>query len=219
MERRRRRIDESTEKLLETICSHARDFYRQGWLMGTSGNFSVSADPDGSADQEAGLWITRSGRHKAELSPRDFVLVDAEGRPRDESSQRPSSDTAIHTYLHGRLAEIGAVYHIHNIDATICSEHDRERGATRIQGIEQLRGFGLPDADVRLEIPILENEPTPEAQAERIEAWIESDKFDSRVPGVNVHRHGLYVWGADPGEARRHVETFAYLYAYLSRLE
>lgn len=41
--------------------------------------------------------------------------------------------------------------------------------------------------------------------------------IDLRVPGVLIRRHGLYAWGANPFEAKRHVEAFEFMWEYLFR--
>ena len=40
---------------------------------------------------------------------------------------------------------------------------------------------------------------------------------DPRVPGILVRRHGLYAWGANPFQAKRHVEAFEFMFEYLLR--
>jgi methylthioribulose-1-phosphate dehydratase len=36
--------------------------------------------------------------------------------------------------------------------------------------------------------------------------------------GIYLRRHGLYTWGADVSEARRHIEIFEFLFEVLGRM-
>ena len=58
----------------------ATDFHARGWCLATSGNFSVVL-----RDEPIELVITRSGRDKRALTTGDFVVVDRDGTPVDDS--------------------------------------------------------------------------------------------------------------------------------------
>src|SRR5882762_9650832 len=73
--------------LARLLAEAGRDFYRRGWVLGTSGNFSAVA-----SSEPLLLAITASGTDKGALLPGDFLEIDAngevtrgEGRPSDET--------------------------------------------------------------------------------------------------------------------------------------
>jgi methylthioribulose-1-phosphate dehydratase len=191
----------------ETMIRDARTFYEHGWLLGTSGNLSTKVD-DGS------FLVTASGRDKGRLSPEDFVhcQVDAEITS-DDPNIKPSAETEIHQVIYRHIPEAGAVYHVHEPYSAFCSERDSYIGATIMAGAEMIKGLGLWEDDPRVRISIFTNHFDVSKIAADIDDHLEDPK-NRRVPGVNIRNHGFYAWGETPFEAKRHVETFAYLFRY-----
>ncbi len=75
-----------------------------------------------------------------------------------------------------------------------------------------IKGWGIWEEDACVRAPILENPAHIPSLAALVEAYLEgADAQALRVPCVNILRHGPYVWGAGPFEARRHLESLAYL--------
>ncbi len=193
----------------QTMIRDARCFYEHGWLLGTSGNLSVRL-----ADEA--FLITASGRDKGRLTPEDFLACGLEAASEEtqpEVGLRPSAETAIHRVIYRHLPDAGAVYHVHEPYSAFCSERDGYIGATIMAGAEMIKGLGIWEDDPRVRIPIFENH----ADVGRIAAAIDEhlhDPHKRKVPGVNIRSHGIYAWGKDAFEAKRHVETFAYLFRY-----
>ena len=184
---------------LDEIIAAAGDFYRFGWLGAASGNMSARIDDET-------LSITATGTHLRQLDAEDFVDIDFDGQATDGGD--PSGDTAIHLAIYRSLDEVGAVYHIHHLEAALCSDRDRKRGFTHFQEIQMLAALG--DASTA-NVPIVDAayDELSDAIAEKLSA---DDELE--VPCINVKNHGIYVWGADPSQARRHVEALAYLFEY-----
>ena len=65
----------SKSRLLANI---GQDFYRRGWVLGTSGNFSAVA-----SQNPLRLLITASGMHKGQLTAEQFVQIDETGKVND----------------------------------------------------------------------------------------------------------------------------------------
>jgi methylthioribulose-1-phosphate dehydratase len=75
--------------------------------------------------------------------------------------------------------------------------------------LEMLKGLDLWEEGATAKIPIVKNYgEIPKLAREAGEA------LRPEVPGVLICRHGLYAWGRDAFEARRHVEVFDYLFQY-----
>jgi methylthioribulose-1-phosphate dehydratase len=63
-------------------------------------------------------------------------------------------------------------------------------------------------------LPVLENTQDWAAVAPQVEGFL------AEQPGVHgflIRRHGLYTWGRDLAEAKRHVETLEFLFEVIGR--
>jgi methylthioribulose-1-phosphate dehydratase len=192
----------------ETMSEHARDFAERGWMLGTSGNVSCRLDGER-------MLVSTSGGDKGGLTPHRFVVCDLEGEACEAHPDVPSTDAPLHGAIYEAFETVGALYHVHHLEATLCSEHAVEAGATTFRAIEMLKALGV-DPEHGLDVPLVDNATDRCVLANRILRAVEPSGADERpaVPGVNVHRHGLYVWGDEPRSARRHVEALAYLFEH-----
>ncbi|MFP4599088.1 MAG: methylthioribulose 1-phosphate dehydratase [Persicimonas sp.] len=190
----------------EAMIRDAAAFYGHGWMLGTSGNLSVRLG-------EGRFLVTASGRDKSRLNPEDFLerAVDGE-QPEAPRGVEPSAETEIHEVIYRHLPQAGAVYHVHEPHAAFCSQRDDDIGSTIMAGAEMIKGLGIWDEDPRVRVPILANHFDVSKIATDIGVYLSATK--PRVPGVNIQSHGIYAWGETPFEAKRHVETFAYLFRY-----
>lgn len=186
------------------LCDLCRLFGERGWCHATSGNFSLRIDAEH-------CLITQSGKEKSHLSPDDLMICDLRGQAIDKDC-RPSAETPVHTCLYGLDSEIGAVLHTHSITATVLS---RAMGpAFELTGFEMQKAFfGISSHDEILTIKNFANDQNMDALATRIaQDWAEGLL---QVPGFLIKGHGLYAWGKNTAEARRHVEGFEFLFACL----
>jgi methylthioribulose-1-phosphate dehydratase len=192
---------------IEALCAIGRFFYSRGWSVGTSSNFSVVL---GRAPLH--LLITASGRDKGRLAAADFTIVDAGSQPVDAAAPRPSAETPLHAALM-RSPDIGAVLHTHSVAATVLSDVHFGSGAVEISGYEMLKGLsGVTTHDTRVAVPILDNSQDMPALAEVVtKRFVESGEGHAFL----VRGHGLYAWGRDLEEARRHVEVLEFLFEVL----
>jgi methylthioribulose-1-phosphate dehydratase len=188
------------------IAELARLCYARGWASGTSGNFSatVSRDP-------LRLAITASGVDKGTLTPGDIVEMDGLGRV-VTGSGRPSAESSLHLAV-ARARGAGAVLHTHSIWSTIISESG-DHGVA-IEGYEMLKGLdGVVTHDHREWLPVFENTQDWAAAAPEVERFL-AEHPDTH--GFLIRRHGLYTWGRDLAEARRHLEVFEFLFEVMGR--
>ena len=202
---------------IDQLRAIGREFHGRSWSLGTSSNYSVVAGRD-----PLELVITASGKDKSALGRDDFVRVDAAGRIVDG---RPGRTSSAETLLHCTIAElvpsVGAVLHTHSAWATLLSGADLARGAVRIEGYEMLKGLaGIGTHETCVEVPIFANTQDMAELSGRLR-----DRFaglDWSAPRPPVHgfllsRHGLYTWGRDLAEARRHVEIHEFLFECVAR--
>lgn len=185
--------------------------YERGWAFGTSGNFSVVL-----AKSPLRILVTASGRDKRRLTDADFVLIDEAGRPVEPAAPRPSAEALLHVEL-GRRDGVGAILHTHSVWNTILSGLHAPRGRLRIAGFEMLKGLaGITTHEAAVEIPIFDNTQDIAALAVRVRDWLDDPKCGARHAFL-IRGHGLYTWGRDLAEARRHVEILEFLFEVAGR--
>jgi len=186
----------------------ARSCYERGWLLGTSGNFSsvVSRDP-------FRLAITSTGLDKGALTADQFVRVDASGFA-VQGAGKPSGETALLLVV-ARVRQAGAVLHTHSVWSTMLSELKAKEGGLSIEGYEMLKGLqGVNSHQHREWLPILENDQDIPTLADEVERVLNEH---SRAHGFLLRKHGLYTWGENFSEAKRHLEILEFLLEVLGR--
>ncbi|MCF2527200.1 methylthioribulose 1-phosphate dehydratase [Yinghuangia soli] len=188
------------------LAREAARFAGLGWMRGTSGNLSVviSSDP-------VRLAVTASGIDKGELGPDDVVVVDGAGTvaAADQgpgAPRKPSAEAALHARVVA-LSGARAVFHVHTIEAVRAGA--RWPGGIEFSDLEILKGIGRSAHDEKVVIPVIANSQDMACLGDRLAAV-----FDERVPAVVVAEHGMYVWGANPMQARHHVEVVQWLLEY-----
>jgi len=182
----------------ELICELCRQFYTQGWVSGTGGGISIRE-----GDR---VYMAPSGVQKERLKPEDLFELDAEGNV----VKAPAGDLSACAPLFFnafRIREAGAVVHSHSVNALLATLiAGDELRVTHLEMMKGIRGHGYHD---ELVVPIIENtaheHQLADAMAEAMEAYPKSF-------AILVRRHGVYVWGADWVEAKRHAECYDYLF-------
>ncbi len=190
------------KSLAADLARLAPDFHRRGWVLGTSGNFSavVSRDP-------FRLAITSSSIDKGALMAGHILQVDGEGNVL-EGDGRPSAETLLHLAV-VRLRQAGAVLHTHSVWSNILSDACSADGGLNIEGYEMLKGLeGVSTHEHREWLPIIENSQDMNRLAGSVEETLAKHP---QAHGFLLRRHGLYTWGKDIAEAKRHVEIFEFL--------
>lgn len=188
-----------------------RDFYARGWVLGTSGNFSAVV-----ARNPLKLVITASSVSKGAIGPRDVLAVGADGTPVGRTAARPSAETLLHIAV-ARTHGAGAVLHTHSVWSTMLSELYGEKGGLRLSGFEMLKGLEGVRTHRHAEwVPIVENDQDIPALARRVETLLVQSP---ELHGFLLRGHGLYTWGANLAQARRHVEILEFLLETSGRME
>ena len=182
------------------IITNVRELSRAGLTPATSSNFSMRLD-------ERHAAITVSGRDKGRLTEADIMVVDFNGNPVG-SDHRPSAETLLHTQLYHRFPEIGCVLHTHSQAQTIASRLYAAEGHVRLEGYELLKAFaGNNTHEAAIDVPVFAN--TQDMQA--LSAQVEYRLDRQQLWGYLIDGHGLYAWGRDMAETRRHLEAFEFL--------
>ena len=190
------------QELAQDLIANVRELALAGWTPATSSNFSERLD-----DRHAA--ITVSGRDKGRLTVDDIMVVDFDGQA-VATTQRPSAETLLHTQLYRRYPEIGCVLHTHSPVQTIASRLYAGAGHIRLEGYELQKAFhGNNTHDDRMDVPVFANTQDMPTLAAQVDALLD------RQPlwGYLIDGHGLYAWGRDMAEARRHLDAFEFLFA------
>jgi methylthioribulose-1-phosphate dehydratase len=184
------------------IVENTRELAGLGWTPATSSNFSMRLD-------SRLVAITVSGRDKGKLSEADIMVVDWDGKPVG-TNQRPSAETGLHTQLYRRFPEVNAVLHTHSHNQTVASRLFAPQGHVRLQGFELQKAFaGNTTHESSFDIPVLPNSQDIPALAAKVERLT----YNGPLWGYLIDGHGMYAWGRDMPEARRHLEAFEFLLA------
>lgn len=182
------------------IITNVRELAAAGWTPATSSNFSRRLD-----DKHAAITI--SGRDKGRLTEDDIMVVDFDGKAVG-SDHKPSAETLLHTQLYKRFPDVGCILHTHSQNQTIASRLYAGRGHVRLDGYELLKAFrGNETHETEVLVPVLPNSQDMHTLAAQVDCLL-----DKRAMwGYLIDGHGLYAWGRDMAEARRHLDAFEFL--------
>jgi len=220
-------MSEKFEEIVEGLVSVARGFYARGWLLGTSGNLSAVVERE-----PLRLAITASGVDKGELKSDQVLVVDenvhvaslkrnAPGfmtapatTSKSDATHKPSDESLLHVRI-VKERGAGAVLHTHSISNTMFSDLYGGEGGVKIEGYEMLKGLaGVRTHEHSEWLPIVDNSQDMNALSDTISKTLEQHRS---AHGFLIRRHGLYTWGDDLAQAKRHVEILEFLLETMGR--
>jgi methylthioribulose-1-phosphate dehydratase len=173
----------------------------KGWCPATGGNMSLRLD-------NQRCLVTESGKDKGSLTETDFLLVET-ATNHVPSGRTPSAETGLHTLIYRLYPQIGAVLHTHSVNATVLSRVEHSDGLV-LQGYEMQKSLGGQSSHLdSVIIPIFDNDQDIPRLAARVAAYAEVTPLQY---GFLVRGHGLYCWGRQVAEARRHLEGLEFLF-------
>ena len=152
--------------------------------------------------------VTISGRDKGQLTADDIMVVDLHGHAVGTDA-RPSAETALHVHIYRRFGDAGAVLHTHSHTQTVASRLFAGRGVVRFEGWELQKAIaGTTTHDSVLDVPVFPNTQNMAELVQAVDAWLDAGK---PLHGYLIDGHGIYTWGRDMAETRRHLEAFEFL--------
>ncbi|KRE99469.1 methylthioribulose-1-phosphate dehydratase [Frateuria sp. Soil773] len=194
---------ENFARCADAIADAARELAAAGWTPATSSNFSMRLDAGHAA-------ITVSGRDKGKLGRDDIMVVDMQGQAVGTGA-RPSAETALHTQVYRRWPDVGVVLHTHSRTQSVASRLFAGAGAVRLEGWELQKAItGYSTHESVLEIPVFPNTQHMPDLVARVDAWLDAGK---PLHAYLIDGHGIYTWGRDMAETRRHLEALEFLLA------
>lgn len=193
---------EKNTKLRSQLTETIRKYNEKGWSPATSTNYSFR---EKHSDTE--FFVSKSGIDKSEFSDEHFMVVDANGRATAEYKDiKSSAETLIHCVLYQLFPKTTVILHSHSIYSVLNSQKYTEQ--IHFKGYEIQKGFsGQSTHENLISIPIFEN-------SQYMDEFVKLLKNNHLL--LNNHcfiikNHGVYAWGENLFEAKRHLETIEYL--------
>lgn len=185
-----------------------RSFYSRGWVLGTSGNFSAVT-----SREPLRLAITSSGVDKGSLTESQILEIDEEGKV-IAGDGKPSDESLLHLTV-VRVRGANAVLHTHSVWSTILSLTQDD--GLEFEGCEMLKGLAGVRTHEHVEwLPIIDNSQDMAALSRTLGETLGKQP---EAHGFLLRGHGLYTWGENLNEAKRHVEIFEFLLEATGRLK
>jgi len=185
-------------ELTETI--HFLD--SKGWAPAGSSNFSFRVPGENK------YWISANGVNKSSLRSSDFMLIDVQGEPPENTEIKPPSGTLLHSLLYEN-PDINVVLHTYSISSTVISMAHKTEGEIKLSGYELLKGLsGVNTHDTTITVPVFANMQDIKRISLELRRYMRG-RPDFRA--FLLSGNGLYAWGKTMAEAKRHIEVFEFL--------
>ena len=202
-------MSDGFEEIAAGLAAVAKGFHARGWLLGTSGNLSavVQREP-------LRIAMSASGVDKGELRAEQVLSIDENARIVGQDGGKPSDESLLHIRI-VKERGAGAVLHTHSVWNTILSDVYASDGGIKIEGYEMLKGLqGVRTHEHAEWLPIVENSQDMTSLAKTIGETLNKHKD---AHGFLLRRHGLYSWGNNLAEAKRHIEILEFLLETIGR--
>lgn len=201
------RICNSSEAASQ-IVAIAQILTRSGWLPATSGNLSVLIQRE-----PMQMAVTASGVDKEFLSLDDILVVNEACEVLDaDLVRKPSFETQIHSFIYQNTSA-GCVLHVHTVFNNLVGEWANENSFLEIQSLELIKALGIWSEDASIQIPVIDNYADIEELVGEIATRFQN--HPPKIPCVLIRAHGIYVWGTDWLEAKKHLQAFEFMFEYL----
>ena len=151
------------------------------------------------------LLMAPTGVDKGSIEPDALIEVNEQGEV-VAGEGGASAETRLHLEII-RHTKAGAVLHTHSANATYLSKFHASKKDLTIGGWEMLKGLsGINTHQTEIRLPIVDNQQNMEKLSKNIQPHLKTAPHGFLVAG-----HGLYSWGNDLDEAKRHVEILEFL--------
>lgn len=197
------------KNLAAELVESIRFFEQKGWTPATSTNYSARSSQD-----PGHYLISRSGVDKSKFTVNDLILINRTGEILPEFRKpgvKSSAETGIHTEIYRQFPEINCVLHSHSVLSTTLSFAQLKNKKIVFEGLEILKGLeGNETHELQEILPIVPNSQNIPDIMRDLTPWLKNEK---PIHGFLIAGHGLYSWGKDIPTAKRHIETFEFLFS------
>jgi methylthioribulose-1-phosphate dehydratase len=185
---------------LSTLCEIAKRLDSRFAIPATSSNFSIRSSG-------RGFLVSRSGKHKRNLNPSDFLLVDMNGDAVAPVAPKASDETLLHALIYRHCPSINVILHCHAPELEKVSPPE-----VKLQGHELLKALGLPDHKTAFEIAVYPNSQDMTALAKKIEQKQFTLEIEQNKPVLFVlAQHGIYCGWNTLGRTEAALEAVLHL--------
>lgn len=193
-------MPDKKNQLIQQLIQHTGELAQAGMTPATSSNFSARLD-------DRHCLITASGRDKGRLRLDDFMEVTMDGLAVDPT-RKSSAETLLHTQIYRLLPDVDVVLHTHSPAQTLMSMRYEKDGRLEFTGYELQKAFrGVSSHEGTVCLPIIANSQDMQRLCADAAPFFERSDFW----GYLIAGHGIYTWGRDIDEARRHLDAFEFL--------
>lgn len=187
---------------------------QRGHNLATSGNYSLHFKSMGDY-----ALVSESGIDKAKFQTSNFLqvhlLTKAIAGDQELQKRKSSDETAIHLALY-QASSAGCVLHSHFMESLLFAKKYPGVDYLELTGLEMLKAFqGVKSHHEKIIFPVFENTQDIDALALKIAPALKASK---NCFAVMLRDHGIYVWGGDVDQAKRHLEAFEYLFKFMIRV-
>jgi methylthioribulose-1-phosphate dehydratase len=191
----------------QELADIKRVLAKRDWFPGTSGNLAIKVD-----DQPLSFLVTASGKDKTKETNEDFLLVNSQGQPVEDTHLKPSAETLLHIEIYNKT-KAGCSLHVHTVDNNVISELYGDKGSITFKGHEIIKACGFWEEDAELTIPIIYNYSHIPTLASEFGEFVKED-----AGAVLIRNHGITVWGRNGLEAKKYLEACEFLFSYHLKL-
>jgi len=200
-------FESQDKKLAQDLLDTILFFNKKDWSPATSTNYSVrSSNP-----QE--YIISRSGVDKSKFELSDLIKINPQGEVLSQFLQpgvKSSAETEIHTAIYEKYPQINCVLHTHSVLGTILSQKFVKEKHITFSGFEIQKGLdGNTTHELESVLPIVPNSQVMSDILKNIDHHFTEQP---QIHGFLIAGHGLYTWGKDIATAKRHIETYEFLF-------
>ncbi|MBM7586611.1 methylthioribulose-1-phosphate dehydratase [Bacillus pakistanensis] len=176
---------------------------QRDWFMGTSGNLAIKVE-----NSPLSFLVTASGKDKRKRTSEDFLLVEQNGLPVEETTLKPSAETLLHCKVF-QQSKAGCCLHVHTVANNVISELFSEEREVTFKEQELIKAWGKWGQEDSLTIPIIYNYAHIPRLAEEFGLHVNEDHG-----AVLIRNHGITVWGKNGFEAKKLLEACEFLFQY-----
>lgn len=203
-------LTDSNKLLAADLLEAIKFFNLKGWSPATSTNYSVrSINP-------FEYIISRSGIDKSKIVIEDLILINSKAEvlaPFNYPGIKSSAETEIHTHLYQKYPDVNCVLHTHSVLGTVLSKTHLKEKELRFEGFEIQKGLeGNMTHELESILPIV---PNSQVMSEILKSMNHHLNEQPSIHGFLIAGHGLYTWGKDIATAKRHIETYEFLFECL----
>jgi L-fuculose-phosphate aldolase len=185
--------------LAHDLIRAGRILDRRGMIVASEGNLSARV----AADR---LLVTRAGRRKGDLTPRDFVELNVLEPSDSPARLAASSEHRVHLVTYATRRDVDAIVHAHPVALTAYALRGHAPDFSRI---DEARAFLGP-------VGFVPHYPAgSERLAEAVAAALETPIAAVRPTVVVMQNHGALAVGANVDEALSRLEIAEHLAATL----